>query len=310
VTLSPKPIDRKQNGQRLPGWIVACTPTLVDKPPSGPGWVHEIKWDGYRISAYVEGGKATIRTSRGHDWTARFPTIAAAVSTLKVRSAVIDGEAVILDAKGKSSFAELQAAPDRHRSDAVLMYAFDILFLDGEDIRHKPLEARRKALVPIIKSNPFILLSQQHAGDALDFFNVACKHELEGIVSKRLDSAYRSGKSKSWLKTKCVQSDVFVVIGYQQSSGSIRAPLADLKLAQFDGATLHYVGTVGTGFSDAVAAALRQRLDRIITSKSAVSGLKMKGAVWTTPDLMVQIAYRGMTATGELRHASFKGIVE
>jgi bifunctional non-homologous end joining protein LigD len=112
------------------------------------------------------------------------------------------------------------------------------------------------------------------------------------------------------LKTKCVQSDAFVVIGYQQSSGSVRAPLANLKLATFDGEALHYVGTVGTGFSDAVATALRQRLDRMTTSRSVVPGLKIKGTVWTTPDLKVQIAYRGMTSAGELRHASFKGVVE
>ncbi len=125
----------------------ALLPTLVDKPPVGPQWVHEIKWDGYRVSAYVADGKATIRTRNGHDWTKRFPAITQAVEALKVRSAVIDGEAVILDERGRSSFAELQA---EHGSERAVLYVFDLLFLDGEPLWKKPLEERRLALASII----------------------------------------------------------------------------------------------------------------------------------------------------------------
>ena len=139
-----KPADPRQAGlfdEPLPKWIKPCLPTLVDKPPVGPQWVHEIKWDGYRVSAYVADGRATIRTRNGHDWTARFPAIARAAAALKVRSAVIDGEAVILDERGRSSFAELQADLDRHGSERAVLYAFDLLFLDGEALWKKPLRS-------------------------------------------------------------------------------------------------------------------------------------------------------------------------
>ena len=141
-----KPADPRQSGlfdEPLPKWIRPCLPTLVDKPPIGPQWVHEIKWDGYRVSTYVADGKSTIRTRNGHDWTARFPAIARAAAALKMRSTVLDGEAVILDERGRSSFAELQADLDRHGSERAVLYAFDLLFLDGEALWEKPLEERR-----------------------------------------------------------------------------------------------------------------------------------------------------------------------
>ncbi|ACK52012.1 DNA polymerase LigD, ligase domain protein [Methylocella silvestris BL2] len=294
----------------LPGWIAPCLPTLVPKPPAGEEWVHEIKWDGYRVSAYVEPGAVTIRTRNGYDWTARFPTIAAALGKLKVRSLVIDGEASVLDEKGRSSFAELQADLATGGAQRAVLYAFDLLFLDGEDWRQRPLDERRGALAGLIKKKPPLLLSQEYAGTGVDFFKVACEHELEGIVSKRLDKPYRSGRSKDWLKTKCVQSGEFVVIGYQPSSGAVRAPLANIKVARWEEGALRYAGAVGTGFSERVARMLRDRLDGLRTPRCAIPRLKVGGAVWTKPDLIVEIDYRGLTADGELRHASFRGIAE
>ena len=308
-----KPSDPRQSGlfdEPLPKWIKPCLPTLVDKPPVGPQWVHEIKWDGYRVSAYVAGGQAAIRTRNGHDWTARFPAIARAAAALKGRSAVIDGEAVILDDRGRSSFAELQADLDRHGSDRAVLYAFDLLFLDGEDLRKKPLEDRRLALDGIIPKRSAILMSEEFSGPGADLFRIACENELEGIVSKRLDRAYHSGRSRGWLKTKCVLTDSFVIIGYQPGTGAVRTPIANIKIARFDGQRPRYAGAVGTGFSEAVAAALRERLDRIKAPTCAVRGLKVGGAVWVSPDLRAMIAYRGKTTSGELRHASFKGLEE
>ncbi len=283
-------------------------PTLVDKPPAGEAWVHEIKWDGYRVSATLDAGRPVIRTRNGHDWTKRFPAIAEAVAALKARSAVIDGEAVILDARGASHFAELQADLDTHGSQRAVLVAFDLLFLDGEILWTKPLAERRAALDALIPSASPIRLSEIYEGDGAELFRVACEHELEGIVSKRLDKPYRGGRSTAWLKTKCVQTEDFVIIGYQPTSGAVRGALANLKIATFDGTRLRYAGAVGTGFSDAVATALRARLDRIVTTRCAVAGLKGKGAVWVTPDLKARIAYRGLTTAGELRHASFKGL--
>ncbi len=311
--LVAKPADPRQAGLfdlPLPGWMRPCLPTLVDKPPTGSQWVHEIKWDGYRVSAYVEDGKATIRTRNGHDWTRRFPAIAAALAKLPVRSAVLDGEAVILDERGRSSFAELQADLDRHGSDRAVLYAFDLLFLDGEVLWTKPLEDRRLALCQVVPPRSAILMSEEYVGDGADLFRIACEQDLEGIVSKRLDKPYRGGRSRNWLKTKCVRSDAFVIVGYQPGSGAVRTPLANIKVATFDGHALRYAGAVGTGFSEAVATMLRQRLDGIATPRCAVAGLKVKGAVWVAPDLRAEIAYRGVTTAGELRHASFKGLVE
>jgi bifunctional non-homologous end joining protein LigD len=308
-----KPIDPRQAGlfdAPLPKWIKPCLPTLVDKPPVGDHWIHEIKWDGYRISAYVADGKVTIRTRNGHDWTSRFPAIAAAMLKLNVRSAVIDGEAVVLDDMGRSNFAELQADLTRHGSEAAVMYAFELLFLDGEDLRAKPLADRREALGLLMRPASAVVFSDEYAGSGADLFRVACEHELEGIVSKRLDAPYRSGRSKAWLKTKCVLSEAFVIIGYQPTSGAVRGALANLKLARFDGTGLVYVGSVGTGFSDAVATMLRERLDALATPKCAVPRLAAKGAVWVRPELQAEIAYRGTTTSGELRHPSFKGVIE
>ena len=285
----------------------AILPTLVDKPPVGPQWVHEIKWDGYRVSAYVADGAATIRTRNGHDWTKRFPAIARAAARLKVRSAVIDGEAVILDEQGRSSFAELQADLDRHGSERAVLYAFDLLFLDGEPLWKKPLEERRLALGSIIPKRSAILLSEEFSGAGADLFRIACENELEGIVSKRLDKPYRSGRRIEWLKTKCVQSDTFVIIGFQPGSGAVRTPLANIKVASFDGQRLRYAGSVGTGFSELVATALRERLDRIKAERCPIPGLKVAGAMWVSPDVRAEIAYRGVTTGGELRHARFKG---
>lgn len=143
----------------------------------------------------------TIRTRNGHDWTSRFPNIAAALLKLNVRSAVIDGEVVVLDDMGRSNFSELQADLTRHGSERVVMYAFDLLFLDGEDLRGKPLEARREGLGYLTRPASAVVLSEEYAG-AGDLFRVACDHELEGIVSKRIDAPYRSARSKTWLKTE------------------------------------------------------------------------------------------------------------
>lgn len=277
--LVPKSADPRQSGllyEPLPKWIRPCQPTLVEKPPAGPQWVHEIKWDGYRVYVSVADGTATIRIRNGHDRTARFPAIAAEAAALKVRSCVLDGEAVILDAQGRSSFAELHADLTRHGSRRAVLYAFDLLFLDGEALWKRPLEERRLALGSIMPKGDAILLSEDFSGAGADLFRIACENGLEGIVSKRLDRAYHSGGSRDWQKTKCVLTDSFVVIGFQPGSGAVRTPLANLKLATIDGERLKSVGNVGTGFGEAVAAALREWFDRIRTPRCPVAGLKAR----------------------------------
>ena len=238
--------------------------------------MHEIKWDGYRVSAYVADGKATIRTRNGHDWTARFPAIARAAAALKVRSAVLDGEAVILDERGRSSFAELRADIDRHGSQRAVLYAFNLLFLNGEALGN---DRWRSADLRLAASS----------GRARPFFSARITADVAPILcasraSTTSKASCRSGstapiifgRSRDWLKTKCVTTNSFVIIGYQPSSGAVRTPLANIKIATFDGKRLRYAGAIGTGFSEAVAEALRARLNGIKT------GLKAGGAVWVT----------------------------
>jgi bifunctional non-homologous end joining protein LigD len=289
-----------------PSWIEPCIPTLVGKPPKGDRWRHEVKWDGYRVCVVIAGGKATVRTRRGHDWTDRFKPIAEAAAESLCRNAIIDGEAVVLDAKGRASFSALQADLASGGKAAVL-YAFDCLFLDGRDLRGLPLTERREALEQLIgrPKSGAIRFSEEFEGDGAEFFKVAFTHELEGIVSKRADLPYRSGRSQDWLKVKCVQSDAFVIIGYQPDG---RGGIANLKLAIEENGALRYAGAVGTGFSDATMRMLRKVLDPLTQNRSALPSLKVKGTVWVRPELYANVAYRGVTTAGELRHASFKGL--
>ena len=294
----------------VPDWIEPCLPTLVSKAPTGPQWVHEIKWDGYRISVYVDHGRVTIRTRRGHDWTNRFPAIAQAVGALPIHSAVIDGEAVVLDEAGRSDFGALQAAlgrMGRGSADQAVLYAFDLLFLDGHDLRPWKLEGRRDALEFVFSlTSATVMLSEEIEGDGPTIWAHACRHGLEGIVSKRRDAPYRSGRRDEWRKTKCVHSDTFVVIGYETTDGG----LGSIRLAEERDGVLHAAGGVGTGFTVASAREMKRQLDRIIISNPPIAGLKGKGIIWTKPEIQVEVEYRGRTSDGSLRHPSFKGVRE
>jgi bifunctional non-homologous end joining protein LigD len=289
-----------------PHWIEPCIPTLVAKPPKGDRWRHEVKWDGYRVCVVIDAGKAKVRTRRGHDWSDKFKPIAVAAAALPCHNAIIDGEAVVLDAKGRASFSALQADLAAG-GKAAMLYAFDCLFLDGRDLRKLPLTERREALEKLIgrPKSGAILFSEEFEGDGAEFFKLASAHELEGIVSKRVDLPYHSGRSQDWLKVKCVQSDAFLIIGYQPDG---RGGIANLKLAIEENGALRYAGAVGTSFSDATMRMLREVLDPLEQNRSAVPSLKVKGAVWVRPELYANVAYRGVTTAGELRHASFKGL--
>ena len=301
----------------LPDWIAPCLPTLVDRPPEGARWQHEVKFDGYRVSAYLAGGSAIIRTRNGHDWTHRFPAIAAAVAALPIHDAVIDGEAVVLDEQGRSSFSLLQAAlgtsgrgPGKRKADEAILYAFDLLYLDGHDLRGWSLGNRRDALLSVIgEADPVLRFSQAFETTGASLFAAAAENELEGIVSKRLDQPYHSGRSEDWLKTKCVRDGTFIVIGYQPSESS-RASLGAVHVAEETAEGLRYAGAVGSGFSRQAALDMQRRLDALGKPTPATMGLRIKGAKWARPELRVDVHYRARTREGLLRHASFKGVRE
>jgi bifunctional non-homologous end joining protein LigD len=297
----------------MPDRIEPCLALLKAKPPSGPDWIYEIKWDGYRVAVHIEPNSVRIITRGGHDWTERFPAIAAAARKLGVGTAILDGEAVVLDAAGRSDFGALQRSlggrGGRQASDDAILYAFDLLYFDGHDLRKMELSGRRHLLEDLIgESEGAIRVSQEVEAEGATLLAAACEHGLEGIIAKHRDSAYRSGRLGDWLKIKCVQSDSFVVVGYEPSA-TAGGGIGSLLLAAYQGAAFVYVGSVGTGFKEKEAVELRRMLDTLKTKRAAVA-VDKKGAVFVQPTLIAEIEYRAWIDDGKLRHPSYKGLRE
>ncbi|MBY3043798.1 non-homologous end-joining DNA ligase [Rhizobium leguminosarum] len=298
----------------MPDRIDPCLALLKPKPPKGPQWAFEVKWDGYRLSVHVEPTGIRILTRGGHDWTDRFPAIKLAAMWLPVGSAILDGEAVVLDEKGRSDFGLLQQSlggrgGKKSSSDAIFM-AFDLLYFDGHDLRNSELDMRRHLLEDLVSAGEQgdIRLSEEIEADGDQMLASACEHGLEGIIAKRRDALYRSGRLGDWVKVKCIQSDSFVIVGYERSTVA-RAGIGRLLLAARKGKKLVYVGGVGTGFNQRNAYELREKLDGLITSTPAAT-VDRKGAIFVKPKLIAEIEYRAWTDDGKLRHASYKGLRE
>ncbi|SEI11433.1 bifunctional non-homologous end joining protein LigD [Rhizobium tibeticum] len=298
----------------MPARIEHCLALLKPRPPIGPDWIYEIKWDGYRIAVHLNNGNVRILTRGGHDWTHRFPAIEADAKRLGVGSAILDGEAVVLDEHGRLNFGQLQQSlggrGGKLNSGASIMFAFDLLYFDGHDIRSLELTARRYFLRSLLKdAQGSIRLSEDIEGDGREIFAAACEHGLEGIIAKYKDSPYRSGRLGEWVKVKCVQSDSFMIVGYEHSL-SARGGIGSLLLAARKEGKLVYVGSVGTGFSELTAQHLRTTLDRIKRKSSPIEYGGRRRVVWVQPTLIAEIEYRAWTHDGKLRHASYKGLRE
>lgn len=292
----------------MPARVPPCVATLASNPPEGPAWAYEVKWDGYRIALHIEPGRLRILTRNGHDWTARFPAIVADVPQLGVTTAIIDAEAVVLDDEGRSDFHMLERAlgrPSGRGASDVIAMAFDLLYLNGRDLRGLPEAERRQMLEPLLASGTeAIKLSEEVDATGEDFYRVACHLGLEGIVCKRRDSPYRSGRRPEWIKVKCTRRDWFAIVGFEPSAtGRIRR----LLLAAKKGQGLVYVGSVGTGFTDKMSRELRRLLEEIRAAAPAVT-VDRKGAVFTEPLLVASIEYRAWTIDEKLRHPSFKDV--
>ena len=303
----------------LPPFVEPCLATLRPNVPAGDKWVHEIKWDGYRLQIRIDNGRVSILTRRGHDWTDRFPAIRDAAKALPVRLALIDGEAVV-EVNGIASFSALQAAlgaregPGHKAAHEAVFYAFDLLHLNGVDLQPAPLLKRKEALVELTgRLAGAIRYSEHLTGDGEALFRQSCLMGLEGVISKRADRPYRSGRGEDWAKVKCIASQEFVVAGYVPRSDSAKS-VGALVLGYYDGGKLTYAGRVGTGFTAGTARSLWQQMQplRIKDSPFAnrLPSLARKGVVWTEPELVAEIDYRGWTADQQLRHASFKGLRE
>ncbi|TAZ38473.1 non-homologous end-joining DNA ligase [Rhizobium ruizarguesonis] len=299
----------------LPDRIEPCLALLKARPPKGDDWVYEIKWDGYRLSVHVEPTGIRILTRGGHDWTHRFPAIQQAALWLPVGTAILDGEAVVLDEQGRPDFGLLQQSlggrgGNKSSSDAIL-FAFDLLYFDGHDLTQSDLGVRRYLLESLVPPNAQgdIRLSEEVEADGDALLRIACEHGLEGIIAKRRDAPYRSGRLGDWVKIKCIQSDGFAIVGYEKSSASFGG-IGRLLLAARKGDELIYVGGVGTGFNERSAAELREQMDKLIIGKPAVDTGRKRNAVFIDPKLVAEIEYRAWTHDGKLRHPSFKGLRE
>ena len=307
-----KPVKAKatakpKHAMVLPDFIEPQLATTLEKPPAGSGWAHEIKFDGYRMQLRTLAGHAALLTRKGLDWSAKFPEIVAAAKGLP--DGMVDGEVVALDHTGAPSFSILQAAISESDTKNLVFFAFDRMFDGAEDLRARPLSERKARLKAAMADAAANLRYVDHfvtAGDAV--LQSACRMDLEGIVSKRLDAPYESGRSESWGKSKCRQGHEVVIGGWIMNGSTFRSLLAGVYR---DGHLAH-VGRIGTGFGRDVVARILPRLTALEAERSPFTGKgaprKVAGTHWVRPELVAEIQYGGFTGDGLIRQASFKGL--
>jgi bifunctional non-homologous end joining protein LigD len=301
----------------FPEFVEPCLASLAAEVPVDERWLHEIKWDGYRLHVRVENGRVRLLTRRGLDWTHRFPPIARAAQDLKVRTAYLDGEAVV-EQGGIADFGALQQALAAGAANDALLFAFDLLYLDGRDVRREPLDERKRLLAGLLEGQPpgFPIHYSDHLlGNGQGMYRQARAMGLEGIVSKRRDCPYRSGRSEEWLKVKSAHRQEFVIAGYAPHTNSSRA-VGSLILGEYRDGKLTHIGRAGTGYTAETARELWKKLHPLEIPKAPFQGGRPSGYVarnlarWVKPELVAEVEFRAWTTDRQLRHASFKGLRE
>ena len=299
----------------LPEFLEPQLATLSSIAPSDERYLHEIKFDGYRLIARIEDGEVKLLTRSGLDWTEKFgPQVRDALAALPLKAALVDGEIVVETTAGASDFSALQADLSDNRTDRFRFYVFDLMHLDGRDLTELPLEKRKAQLKSLLSEDEgMIRFSEDFDQSGAEVLNHACRLGLEGIVSKLRDAPYRPGRSKSWIKTKCSARQEFVVAGYTPSTVSKKA-IGALALGVYEGDKLVHVGRVGTGFSRTVAEDLFRKVQGLRIDTSPFSGkltsLETRGLRYVKPELVAEVEFRAWTGDGHLRHASFRGLRE
>jgi bifunctional non-homologous end joining protein LigD len=289
--------------------------TLIEKPPVGDEWLHELKFDGYRMVCHLSRGQARFLSRNGKDWTEKFPNLATALKSFPATTAILDGEVVIQDKSGRSSFQALQQAM-KNRSSAFIFHLFDLVYLDGFNITRTPLRQRKALLEELLavgKAKGPLRYSDHVEGNGPKFFKQACEFGLEGVVSKLADSPYESTRNRNWVKSKCIKRQEFVIAGYTPSKKGFPG-FGSLILGVYEQGKLIYSGRVGTGFSIKQRLEIQKKLDQIshasmpFAAKPKDPGLR--DAHWAKPKLVAEVEFTEWTADGSIRHPSFQGLRE
>lgn len=297
----------------LPERFLPELATRVASAPAGDEWLHEIKLDGYRLLCRLDRGKVHLFTRAGNDWTDQYPAVVKAARQLAAKTALLDGEVVILDKHGRSSFQALQRASELQGE--LVYFVFDLVHLDGYDLSNVPLSERKRALRQLLarspESAPVVRYNDHVVGNGDAFFDAACRAGIEGVVSKRVNAPYRAGRSRSWLKVKCVQRQELVIVGYTDPAGARQALGALLLGVHDERGTLRYAGKVGTGMNDRTLRDLSRQLGPLARKDPPVTGApRARGQHWVEPRLVAEVAFTEWTADGRVRHPSFLGLRE
>ena len=310
--------------QRLPGARKAPMPrflqpqlaTLMEDPPEGDEWIHELKFDGYRMLCHIDRRRVQFWSRNGKDWTSRFPKLGKAVLKLPVSNAILDGEIVAMDAAGRSSFQRLQQAIGKTGDAGFAFQIFDLVYVEGFLLTKTPLVQRKLMLAKVLAAEPEnspLRYSDHVEGHGMAFYKQACEFGIEGIVSKLANSFYDSTRNRNWLKIKCLRRQEFVIAGYTISDKAMPG-FGSLILGVYDKGRLVYAGRAGTGFSIQQRLALRKKLDQVVQPSTPFAvkpkdpGLRR--AVWTKPKLVGEVAFTEWTDEGLIRHPSFQGLRE